>query len=104
VVYIETDSIIELYRLLEELNCSPKEKIKIREIFENLELEDFKEGSIYAKIYQKTHVEESTLKKMITKKKNCNTKIIELCGKKNPKNKEVLYELYKKIIREKNNE
>lgn len=103
-VCIDTACIIELYRLLNDLNCSPKEKIKIREIIENLEEEDFENGSIYTKIYQKTHVEESTLKKMLTKKKNCNTKNVEMFGKEKPNNKEMLYELYKRIKMEKKHE
>lgn len=103
-VYIDVDNVIKLYKLLDELNCSPKEKIKLREIIDNLELEDFNEGSIYAKIYRKTHVEESTLKKMLTKKKNCNKKNVEIFGKENPHNKEVLYELLKRVKVEKKDE
>jgi hypothetical protein len=99
VVSIDDTRRLKTNELLNTLDCTIKDKIKLKEILRSLDNEDVETGSIYELISQKTHKDQSTIKKFMAKiTGRLDNKLLRKLGIKNkPKGKEFLIHLYRTI-------
>jgi hypothetical protein len=99
-IYTQHDIYARMSALLDDLEISVKDKVKLEIILEKICEENINEGSIYTLISEKLDENPSTIKKLLTRviKEISEEKLKSVLDfEEKPSNKEFLVRIYEKI-------